>query len=86
MSNIIPELHRLGKELRLLQHLFESYKTLIHTIISPPDGEDWARVRLDHKIRDRFRRLGGRLQLLMLKTIKQYLDERQELSSTASPS
>lgn len=83
-STIIPELHDLGKELRLLQHLFESYKILIQTILAPPDVDDSERVRPDLQARDRFRRLGDRLQLLMLNTIKEYLDEKKELSSTVS--
>lgn len=81
-SDIIPELHKLGKDLRLLQHLFKSYKTLIQTILTPPDTDVSERIKLDQQARDRFRRLGDRLQLLMLNTIKEYLNEKSELSST----
>lgn len=84
-SNIIPQLHDLGKDLRLLKHLFESYKALIQTILAPPDTDVSERVQLEQQSRDRFRRLGDRLQLLMLNTIGEYLDEKSELSSTVSP-
>lgn len=85
-SNLIPKLHKLGKDLRLLQHLFRSYKTLIERILAPPDTDNLERIKLDQQARDRFRRLKDRLQLLMLNTIEEYLKEKTELSNTVSSS
>ncbi len=76
-SDIIPELYRINKELRQLHHLFESYKILIQRILSfavgvTDSGVQLAKAsRLDPSARDRFERLGDRLQLLMLNTIKE---------------
>jgi murein endopeptidase len=91
--DIIARLHRLSKELRQLQHLFESYKTLIKRIAAPRGAEPHAQgsssvlhlsadVVLSPSARNRFERLADRLQLLMLNTIKEYLEEKSALSDT----
>ena len=41
-------------------------------------------IKLEQQAYDRFRRLGDRLQLLMLNTIQECLDEGKELSTTVS--
>ncbi|OIW34513.1 hypothetical protein CONLIGDRAFT_675485 [Coniochaeta ligniaria NRRL 30616] len=81
-ADVIPALHKLGRDLRQLQHLFESYKNLFESILKPPDLEDARIVKLEGQARDRFKRLKDRLQLLMLNTIREYIDEKNELSST----
>jgi hypothetical protein len=85
-SNVITELHDLGKDLRQLHHLFTSYKNLFTAIIAQPsiDAAETRVVKLEWQALDRFKRLIDRLQLLMLNTIKEYIDEKTELSSTAS--
>lgn len=83
-SDIIPRLHELGKDLRQLQHLFSGYKTLFLNILTPPDHDaaETRVVRVDVQARERFKRLIDRLQLLMLNTITEHLDEKSELSNT----
>ncbi|KAL1866982.1 hypothetical protein VTK73DRAFT_4421 [Phialemonium thermophilum] len=83
-TKIIPELHKFGQDLRLMQHLFESYKILVQTILDPDSGdaETVERVKIEQQARDRFRRLRSRLQLILLDKIKECLDEKTELSST----
>ena len=86
-STVIQELHELGKGLRQLQHLFESYKNLFETIRKSPPLEpaEIRDVQLQSQARDRFVRLIDRLQLLMLNTINEYIDEKTELSNTVRP-
>ncbi|KAB5579924.1 hypothetical protein GE09DRAFT_1080230 [Coniochaeta sp. 2T2.1] len=83
-STVIQELHELGKGLRQLDHLFKSYKNLFETIRKSPPLEptESREVKLERQARDRFKRLIDRLQLLMLNTINEYLDEKKELSNT----
>ncbi|KAH8905140.1 hypothetical protein BR93DRAFT_960246 [Coniochaeta sp. PMI_546] len=81
-ADVIPKLHKLGRDLRQLQHLFESYKNLFESILKPPELEDARIVKLEGQARDRFNRLKDRLQLLMLNTIGEYIDEKKELSTT----
>ena len=83
-ADVIPELHKLGRDLRQLRHLFESYKNLFKNIVQPPDIEDKRDVKLAAQARDRFRRLRDRLQLLMLNTMEEYINEKTELSNTVS--
>lgn len=86
-STVIQELHELGKDLRQLHHLFSSYKNLFQGIIAQPKNAEVAKrrvVQLEGQAVDRFDRLIDRLQLLMLNTIKEYIDEKTELSSTVS--
>lgn len=83
-ADVIPKLHKLGRDLRQLQHLCESYKNLFESILKPPDLEDARIVKLEGQARDRFNRLKDRLQLLMLNTIGEYIDEKKELSTTVS--
>lgn len=85
-ADVIPALHELGRDLRQLQHLFESYKNLLESILKPPELEDARVVKLEGQARDRFYRLKDRLQLLVLNTIREYIDEKKELSSTVSRS
>ena len=92
-ADIIPRLHNLSRELRQLQHLFEGYKSLIQRIV-PRIAEPYqsgssnaihqlsAGVKLSASARHRFERLGDRLQLLMLNTIRGYLEEKTALSDT----
>ena len=88
----------MNKELRQLSHLFESYEVLIKKIVnlgiessenlaasnlSIPSALSSAReVKLSQTAFDRFERLQDRLQILMLNTIKEYLDEKSSLSNT----
>lgn len=84
MSNVVRELHKLGKDLRQLHHLFASYKNLFAAIIAQPgiDAAETRVVKLEWQALDRFKRLIDRLQLLMLDTIQEYIDEKKELSDT----
>jgi len=85
---VVPALHKLGQDLRQLHHLFTSYKNLFESILKRPSPDEAAEtriVKLEGQARDRFQRLSDRNQLLMLNTIKEYIDEKTELSSTVSP-
>lgn len=99
---IIPKLHNLGKDLRELKHLFENYKAMIRKILETTkpekshgtnsrtptehlDGESLP-VVMAKSARERFERLGERLQWLMLNTIQGYQDETSALSDTVSAS
>ncbi|KXH62660.1 ADP-ribosylation factor [Colletotrichum salicis] len=96
-GEIIESLHKLRKELSQLQHLFEGYKSLIKRICRPRSLDAYREGRYGHlelsssisgevnislSARSRFERLGDRLQLLMLNTIQEYLDEQNALSNT----
>ncbi|KAF4777679.1 putative MutS domain V [Colletotrichum scovillei] len=97
-GEIIESLHTLRKELSQLQHLFEGYKSLIKRICWSPRSLDachegqcgrielsrsmFGEVNISSSARSRFERLGDRLQLLMLNTIQEYLDEQNALSNT----
>nr|XP_036583354.1 ADP-ribosylation factor [Colletotrichum truncatum]KAF6792397.1 ADP-ribosylation factor [Colletotrichum truncatum] len=96
-GDVIRPLHTLRKELRQLHHLFESYKSLIRHICNRPQSEDDQRmclcdvhqsqggilgIKISTSARSRFDRLGDRLQLLMLNTIQEYLEELNALSGT----
>jgi Mg2+ and Co2+ transporter CorA len=89
-ADLIPHIHRLSKELRQLQHLFDSYRLLIRRITTPRSSDTslsgvlqiYADITLSQSARNRFERLGDRLQLLMLNTIKDYLEESNALSKT----
>ncbi|KAF6814992.1 ADP-ribosylation factor [Colletotrichum plurivorum] len=96
-GDVIRPLHKLRKELRQLHHLFESYRSLIRRIcrvrsandqqdgqygILEPPGHVSGDLRIAPSARSRFERLGDRLQLLMLNTIQEYLDELDALSGT----
>jgi hypothetical protein len=88
-DDVIPALYKLGKDLRQLHHLFTSYKNLFESILKrpPPDEATEGRVvKLEGQARDRFQRLSDRNQLLVLNTIKEYIDEKTELSNTVSVS
>lgn len=92
-GDIIPALHALSKDLRQLLHLFEGYKTIIYRISRPRTVTQQldapseplrlsGQVKISQSARNRFERLGDRLQLLMLNTIREYLDEQSALSTT----
>ncbi|OHE91758.1 ADP-ribosylation factor [Colletotrichum orchidophilum] len=96
-GEIIRSLHTLRKELSQLQHLFEGYKSLIKRICWPRSLDAYREGQCGHPVlsssissevnisssaRSRFERLGDRLQLLMLNTIQEYLDEQSALSGT----
>ncbi|GKT39947.1 uncharacterized protein ColSpa_00128 [Colletotrichum spaethianum] len=96
-DDVIKSLHTLRKELRQLHHLFESYKTLIRRICWPRSVDAYQEGKCGHfelsesmpgevsissSARSRFERLGDRLQLLMLNTIQECLDEQKALSDT----
>ncbi|KAL2873292.1 hypothetical protein SGCOL_011551 [Colletotrichum sp. CLE4] len=96
-GEIIESLHKLRKELSQLQHLFEGYKSLIKRICRPRSLDAYHEGQYGHlelpssifdevnislSARSRFERLGDRLQLLMLNTIQEYLDEQNALSNT----
>ncbi|KAH8889516.1 hypothetical protein GQ53DRAFT_842826 [Thozetella sp. PMI_491] len=89
--DIVPQLYTISKELRELKHLFESYKLLIQRVLGAPsvvfdttEGGTTALkgTRLAPTARDRFERMGDRIQLLMLNTIQEYLEEQKSLSDT----
>ncbi|KAK3941849.1 hypothetical protein QBC46DRAFT_381604 [Diplogelasinospora grovesii] len=85
-ENIIPSLYRISKDLRQLQHLFSSYKVLIQRVLDfsamPTEHPPLKTAKLAPSARDRFERLSDRLQLLMLNTIQEYLDENSSLLTT----
>lgn len=94
-SGIIKKLYDLNKELRQLRHLFESYEVLIKKIVALgiESSENMTasnhtlqlttrEVKLSQSAFDRFERLMDRLQILMLNTITEYLDEKNSLSNT----
>ncbi|KAK2729935.1 ADP-ribosylation factor [Colletotrichum kahawae] len=96
-GDVIRPLHTLRRELRQLHHLFESYKSLIRRICRPGcvDGHKQCpcaasgslgrlsdEVKISSSARGRFERLEDRLQLLMLNTMHEYLDELDALSNT----
>lgn len=85
-SQVVTELHKLGRDLRQLHHLFTSYKKLFAAVITPPgtDAAETRVVKLEWQALDRFKRLIDRLDLLMLDTIKEYIEEKAELSNTVS--
>ncbi|TDZ61970.1 DNA mismatch repair protein MSH5 [Colletotrichum trifolii] len=96
--DVIRPLHSLRRELRQLQHLFESYKSLIQRICRPRSVDAYRQgslvvdestangtsrdVKLSRSARSRFESLQDRLQLLMLNTIQENLDELSALSDT----
>lgn len=83
MTGIVVRMHDVNNELRQLKHLFESYDLLITRITkSPSTASDANPIKLSKSARDRFERLGDRIQQLMLNTIQQCLDEQAALSST----
>ncbi|CAI0644408.1 unnamed protein product [Colletotrichum noveboracense] len=96
-GDVIRPLHTLRRELRQLHHLFESYKSLIRRICRPRCGDGHKQcpcaafeslgglsdeVKISSSARGRFERLEDRLQLLMLNTMHEYLDELDALSNT----
>ncbi|KZL73438.1 ADP-ribosylation facto [Colletotrichum tofieldiae] len=96
-DDVVRSLHTLRKELRQLHHLFESYKNLIRRICWPRSVDAYHEGRSGHlelseslsdevnislSARIRFERLGDRLQLLMLNTIQECLEEQKALSDT----
>lgn len=79
--------------MRQLQNLFESYKNMIRRVSHPrhattqgevPSGPILLSgdVRISQSARSRFDRLEDRLQLLMLNTIQECLEEQTALSDT----
>ena len=86
MSDIIPTLYKLNKELRQLQHLFTNYKDVIGRLVDSEAKISSSEVsmaeRLSPKASTRFKRLQAQMQSLMLDTITDYLDEKTSLQDT----
>lgn len=79
----------LSKELRQLKHLFSGYKKLIDRLVvdtAPKSTQQYINLtkhaKLSHVARDRFGRLGDRIQMLVLNTIQEYIEEKNTLSNT----
>ncbi|TQN71652.1 hypothetical protein CSHISOI_03871 [Colletotrichum shisoi] len=96
-EDVIMSLHTLRKELRQLHHLFESYRNLIRRICWPRSADAFrdgqhgyfepsenlsGEVNISSSAKSRFERLEDRLQLLMLNTIQERLEEQKALSDT----
>ncbi|KAK1709028.1 ADP-ribosylation factor [Colletotrichum lupini] len=73
----------------LFYYLFEDYSSALPVLRTSKQelgrllsGNMFGEVNISSSARSRFERLGDRLQLLMLNTIQEYLDEQNALSNT----
>lgn len=97
-TEIIPRLHRLGRQGRQLSHLYAGYKNLVSrildskaiTIFTPHTASQTdlssmsghKGVLLAQSASQRFERLKDRLELLIIEQMKESLAERDALVST----
>lgn len=94
---IIPQLHVIGRDVRVMQHLYESYKKIIQRILEVNSGNNLSLgsatprsvfgrkgVVVSRSACNRFERLGDRIQLLVLSELQEFLAEKDALVSTVS--
>jgi hypothetical protein len=100
-TEIIPRLHKLGRQGRQLSHLYSGYKNLVSrildskaiTIFAPHSASQsdlssmngHKGVLLAQSASQRFERLKDRLELLIIEQMKESLAERDALVSTVLP-
>lgn len=96
VRDVIPKLHRLGKDLRQVRHLFQSYRTIIERILDLPSYTESAQkghsrvaainpdpaIWFSQSAHRRFERLYYHIQLLVLNNIDEALEESKALTET----
>lgn len=99
-NEIIPRLHKLGRQFRQMEHLYKGYKNLIDRVLEHDTPAGHGRntprsftgltmrvqgVGLAPSAKRRFTRLRDRIELMILSELKEFHDEKSALVDTVSP-